>query len=78
MKTFVVSYTSFFDNEAKMAKVTASSPTQAVVVYLEMHAGYTSQDAEELLSAVIHLSDPYDSIKHFMFNQDVVVGALEI
>lgn len=78
MKTFVVSYTSFFDNEAKMAKVTASSPTHAVVVYLEMHAGYSAQDAEELLNTVISFSDPYESIKQYMFDQDVVVGALEI
>lgn len=65
MKTFVVAYVSFYDNELKQEIVQADSTAEAMVMSSFIHGySFTSLDDEVIKSA--------------MFNADILISAMEV
>lgn len=64
MKTFVIGYLDFFDNELKLEKVQAENAVDALIRYLGMD---------------IPNSDPsVEDIKNAAFDSDICVSIMEI
>ncbi len=65
MKTFVVAYLDFFDNDLKMKKIEASTDVDAVKKYLG--DGWNFPEGATL-----------DDIQNICFNADVCVNVIEV
>jgi hypothetical protein len=75
MKTFVVAYISFMDNELKMEKVKAESDVKACQDYMmkEWNSGDNSDD----IRWILELPD-MEAIKQQCYDCDSMINAIEV
>lgn len=69
MKTFVVAYTNFFDNDLTLEIVTADTPEEAIWKHSKLlDPCWKKTDA----------GDNVEDIKQYLFNTDVLATVIEI